>query len=198
MSAPSSVARVAVFDAHPAVRIGLEAMLTAAPGLSSAGSAGAEAALWPLLRESRPETLVLDVDHPDVDGMRLAWRITSAPDAPQVVVHTLRRAEDVGVAAMLVGAVAVVEKSADPLLVLDLLRQQPVAALRGVSRPARLRAAELTDPSDHAILAMRLARTPVEDIAATLRQPPAVVERRTLAMLGRLRRAQGPGLAAPA
>ena len=68
--------RVAVLDDHAAVRAGLEVILGAAPEMVSVGSAQDDAELDRLLRRTDPSVLVLDVDHPGLQGLELSLRLT--------------------------------------------------------------------------------------------------------------------------
>lgn len=62
--------RVAVLDDHATVRAGLEAIVGAARDMVWVGSAKDEADLDRLLRRTDPSVLVLDVDHPGLQGLR--------------------------------------------------------------------------------------------------------------------------------
>jgi DNA-binding NarL/FixJ family response regulator len=141
------VIRVAIVEAHPATRAGLEAILQAAPGLAPVGSVEDRRALAPLLYRTDPEVVV--ADDPRAVAIVRARVVLFGP-------HDLVRAA-------FAGAAAVVDKGAP---VHELL-----AAIRG-ERPlgpipphAQRRAAQGLSRVDRAILAMRLAGTSDRDIA---------------------------------
>ncbi len=73
--------RVAVLDDHPAVRSGLQAILAPEPDLLLVGSAANDEQVWPLLRDTRPDVIVLDVHHPGRDGL-CAWRSSAGRARP--------------------------------------------------------------------------------------------------------------------
>lgn len=191
MHAGLPATRVAVLDDHHAIRAGIEAMLAAEPDLVLVGSAAGEYELWPMLRRTQPDILLLDIDHPGHDGLWLALRLSDTALAPRVVLHTARSGDEIAVAAAVAGAGAVVEKAADRLVLLDALRGRPPVA-SGITAAARGRAAALLEPADHAILAMRLAGTSKAEIAATLQVAVATVDRRMVRILRRLEHAARP------
>jgi DNA-binding NarL/FixJ family response regulator len=73
--------RVAVLDDHPAVRAGVQAILAPEPDLISVGSAANEEQVWPLLRRTRPDVIVLGFHHPGRDGLALCLDIKPGPRA---------------------------------------------------------------------------------------------------------------------
>ena len=60
----SRATRILLLDDHSVVRAGIGAILAAEPDLELVGAAGSEGELWPLLRETRPQVVVLDLHHP--------------------------------------------------------------------------------------------------------------------------------------
>jgi DNA-binding NarL/FixJ family response regulator len=101
--------RVATLDRRPAVRAGLEAILSTQPDLVSVGGAADEHELWPLLRRTRPDVLVLD-------DPQLARAVKARPPSPRVVVYVddARKAP--------AGADGLVGKSAEQRVLLDAIR----------------------------------------------------------------------------
>jgi DNA-binding NarL/FixJ family response regulator len=62
--------RIAVIDDHPALRAGLRTVIDAEPGLVFVGeSAGDEESVWPLLRRTEPDLILLDYHLPHGDGL---------------------------------------------------------------------------------------------------------------------------------
>jgi DNA-binding NarL/FixJ family response regulator len=101
--------RVATLDRRPAVRAGLEAILTSQPDLVSVGGAADEHELWPLLRRTRPDVLVLD-------DPELARVIKARPPSPKLVVYV---DDEIGAPA---GADGMVGKGAEQRVLLDAIR----------------------------------------------------------------------------
>jgi DNA-binding NarL/FixJ family response regulator len=172
--------RVAVLDDHPAVRAGLEAILAAEPDLIPVGSAADEEGLWPLLRRTQPDVVVLDVHHPGRDGLALCLDIKRRLHAPAVVLYAATTPDALVVAGLVAGVDAVVGKSSSAAALLEAIRQvaRGPRLLPPLSRQMRTGAAARLDPADHAILAMRLAGDSGADIGAILGRPtPEVAER---------------------
>jgi chemotaxis response regulator CheB len=96
--------RIALLDDHTAVRAGLRAIIASEPDLELVGAAASEAELWPLLRTTHPDLVLLDLHHPGRDGLSLALQIKRPPDAPAVVLYSAFIDDVLVVAAALAGA----------------------------------------------------------------------------------------------
>jgi two-component system response regulator DevR len=172
--------RVAVLDDHPAVRSGLQAILAPEADLLLVGSAADEEQLWLLLRDARPDVIVLDEHHPGRDGLALCLEIKRRPHPPAVVIYSATTPAVLLVAAAVAGVDAVVAKSSSSRALLEAIR-----AVADLPRPLlpvtprmKAEAAMRLDPSDHAILAMRVAGHTLADIGDTLWLPvPAIADR---------------------
>jgi DNA-binding NarL/FixJ family response regulator len=101
--------RVATLDRRPAVRAGLEAIISAQSDLVPVGGAADEHELWPLLQRTRPDVLVLD-------DPELARVIKARPPSPKIVVYM----DDAGDAPA--GADGLVGKAAEQRVLLDAIR----------------------------------------------------------------------------
>jgi DNA-binding NarL/FixJ family response regulator len=180
--------RVAVLDDHAAVRAGLEAIVGSAPGMVSVGSAHDEAELEWLLQRTDPSVLILDVHHPGQHGLALSLRLKRRSARPRIVLYSGRGGELLTVAAAVAGVDAVVAKSDTESALLEAIRDVARDAYRppAVSLSAQRRAATRLDPSDHALLAMRLAGNSWAEIGATLRLPVSEVADRAAAIVVRL------------
>jgi DNA-binding NarL/FixJ family response regulator len=188
--------RVAVLDDHPAVRAGVQAILSPEPDLISVGSAAGEDQLWPLLRRTRPDVIVLDVHHPGRDGLALCLDIKHRLQAPAVVLYPASIPEALVVAGAVAGADAVVGKSSSSGALLEAIREVARAPrVLPISRRMRIGAAAMLDPADHAILAMRLAGTAGADIGAVLGLPAPEITDRIAAIVAAL--SAGPSSADP-
>jgi DNA-binding NarL/FixJ family response regulator len=166
----STMIRVAVLDDHAAVRAGLEAILAPEPDLIPVGSAADEEQLWPLLRRTRPDVVVLDVHHPGRNGPALILDIKRMLHAPAVVLYAASTPDALVVAGAVAGADAVVGKSSSTRALLEAIREVARAprVAPPISRQMKVGAAARLDPADHAILAMRLAGESAADIGAVL------------------------------
>jgi DNA-binding NarL/FixJ family response regulator len=178
--------RVAVLDDHPAVRAGLQAILAPEPDLVAVGSAADEEEVWPLLRRTRPDVIVLDVHHPGRDGLALCLDIKRRLHAPAVVLYAATTPDALVVAGIVAGADAVVGKSSSTAALLEAIREVARARrmLPPVSRQMTAGAAARLDPTDHAILAMRLAGDSGADIGAVLGLPAPEIADRIAAIVG--------------
>jgi DNA-binding NarL/FixJ family response regulator len=116
------VISVLIVDDHPVVRAGLEAILRTEPGLSPVGSAQDGPGLWRLLRRTRPDVVVLDRNLVQEDGLEICRQLRAEPAAPAVVMYTVDPSDDLRERAVEAGAATVVDKGADPSILLDALR----------------------------------------------------------------------------
>jgi DNA-binding NarL/FixJ family response regulator len=189
--------RVAVLDDHPAVRAGVQAILSPEPDLISVGSAAGEDQLWPLLRRTRPDVIILDVHHPGRDGLALCLDIKRRLQAPAVVLYPASTPEALVVAGVVAGADAVVGKSSSSGALLEAIREVARApfVLPSISRRMRIGPAAMLDPADHAIFAMRLAGAAGADIGAVLSLPAPEIADRIAAIVAAL--SAGPSSADP-
>jgi len=116
------VIRVLIVDDHPVVRAGLEAILRTEPGLAPVGSAEDGPGLWSLLRRTRPDVVVLDRNLVQEDGLEICRALRAEPAAPAVVIYTVDPSDELRERAGEAGAATVVDKGADPAVLLDALR----------------------------------------------------------------------------
>lgn len=180
--------RVAVLDDHPAVRLGLQAILAPEADLLLVGSAANDEQVWPLLRDTRPDVIVLDEHHPGRDGLALCLEIKRRPRPPAVVIYSATTPAVLVVAAAVAGVDAVVAKSSSNRALLEAIRAVaiPPRPLSPVTPQMKTEAASRLDPSDHAILAMRLAGQTPADIGDTLWLPVPAIAGRIAAIVATL------------
>ncbi|MGH2920154.1 MAG: response regulator [Solirubrobacteraceae bacterium] len=197
MSTVRTMIRVAVLDDHPAVRAGVQAILAPQPDLIAVGSAADEEQVWPLLRRTRPDVIVLDVHHPGRDGLALCLDIKRRIQPPAIVLYPASMPDALLVAAVVAGADAVVAKSSSTGALLEAIREVARAPRTlPISHHMRVRAAARLDAADHAILAMRLAGDSGADIGAVLGLPPSEIAARIAAIVAALASA-GPSSTEP-
>jgi two-component system, NarL family, response regulator len=182
--------RVALVDESPAMREGLAAIIAAERDLLVVGVAASEWQLRPVLVRARPDVVVLGLQR---RSLAMCFEIRRRPHPPAVVLYSPVIDDELMIAAALAGAGAVIDASSAPADLLDALREvarTPGARPRISLRSCRDVAARL-DPSDHAILAMRLAGDQPAKIAHTLGLKPAAVIGRIAKMIARLDPARG-------
>jgi DNA-binding NarL/FixJ family response regulator len=120
--------RVLVVDDHPVLRAGLEAVLRAEPGFRCVGGAEDGAAMWRLLRRTRPDVVILDHRLGPEDGIELCRALRSEPVAPAVLLYTADPGEVLHREALAAGACGLVDKAVDVDVLFDAIR---VAGRRG-------------------------------------------------------------------
>jgi len=183
------VTRVAIVDPQPAVRAGLFALLRGEPGLVPVGSAGSAEEALAMVARTTPDLVLLEPLLGTGDGLQLTRRITGAERAARVVAYTDAGDPALEVALRVAGADGLVDKREPPEALFEALRVVAAGrtALPPVT-PGQLRAAAARVESDDlALLAMLVDRTPVADVAATLRLDRRRMARRVERLLARLR-----------
>ena len=178
-----------MIDPQPAVRAGLALLLRHEPGLVPVGSASGITGAPELIRRERPDVLLLEHHLRDGDGIALCRRLKMEADRPAIVVYTSLPDDEIEILARVAGADGIVDKGAPPPELFEAIRlvARGESALPPLRREQLDRAAHRVDPDDLALLAMLVDRTPLDDVAVTLRLTRARLARRTERLLGRLR-----------
>jgi DNA-binding NarL/FixJ family response regulator len=185
--------RVAIVDDHHAVRLGLAVAIQSEPGLVPAGVAATAAELAPLLYRTRPDVVLLDYKLPDTDGLTLCRHIKSQVPAPGVILYSAFADGSMTVPAIIAGADGILNKGVPARELFEAIRE---VAGGGDALPAisteMLEVASMTlDDEDLPILGMLIDRTPLHDIAETLRLELPALRWRIERMLGRLQASVG-------
>jgi DNA-binding NarL/FixJ family response regulator len=127
--------RVVIVDDHAVLRAGLEQMLAGEPDLEVVGKAANGAEAVALVREARPDVVLMDLQMPGVDGVAATRQIVGEGLADVLVLTSYSDAERI-VGALDAGALGYLLKDAEPDEVLRGIR----AVARGES-PINPRAA---------------------------------------------------------
>lgn len=128
---------VLIADDHPIFRKGLREIIEAEPSLQLIGEADDGARALAMLRASRPQVAVLDVDMPQLDGISVARHVQQEDLSTAIVLLTMHRNERFFNAALDLGVRGYVLK--------DSAVSEIVAAIRAVSTGQRFVTPLLTD-----------------------------------------------------
>ncbi|MEV6328011.1 response regulator transcription factor [Streptomyces sp. NPDC051909] len=134
----SDVIRVVLADDERMVRTALRVILDAEDGLEVVGEAATGAEAVSVVRELRPDVVLMDVRMPEIDGIQATRQILSGPEGPRIVVVTTFENDAYVYDALRAGAAGFLLKRAAP--------EELVSAARLVARsdsllyPAAVRA----------------------------------------------------------
>jgi DNA-binding NarL/FixJ family response regulator len=181
--------RIVVIDDHPALRAGVRTVIDAEPGLVYAGeSAGEEESVWPLLRRTHPDLVLLDYHLPSSDGLQLCHQIKRDITPPRVLVYSAYASPPLALPAVLARADGLVDKG--------LPARELFEAIRLVHRGERIipevtqyllnEALTQLDEGDRPIVGMLLDGASDADVAKVLRVEPSDIEHATRRILARL------------
>jgi DNA-binding NarL/FixJ family response regulator len=120
------VIRVVLVDDHAVVRAGLTQLLATTDDLEVVGTAADGAEALRVVREQRPDVVLMDLQMPGTDGVTATRQILDEDLGAEVVILTSYSDGERIVAALDAGAVGYLLKDADP--------EDVLAGLRAVSR----------------------------------------------------------------
>ena len=167
--------RVVIVDDHPALRAGLNTVLTNEPGIVFAGeSSGAEENLWPTLNTARPDLVLMDYHLPRGDGLQLCYRIKQQLPAPGVIIFSAYASSELTLPAMLAGADAVLSKAVGARELFEAIRlvNRGERLLVPLSATAMREASARIPEADRALVGMLLDGAGEADTARVLRIEP--------------------------
>jgi DNA-binding NarL/FixJ family response regulator len=130
--------RVGIADDQALVRAGLETIIRHSEGLELVGAAVNGVEALELVREQRPDVVLMDIRMPLVDGVEATRRITADPDASdvRVLILTTFDADEYVYAALRAGASGFLLKDVPP--------EELVAAIRVLAAGEALLAPSIT------------------------------------------------------
>ncbi len=181
--------RIAVVDDHYAVRLGLQAALSAQPDMIAVGAAASSAELAPLLYRTAPDVLLVDYRLPDEDGLAICLRLASEVGAPSLIVHSAFADDWLTVPALIAGARGIVHKGATGQQLAEAIRAVAAGrtALPAIAPDMLLAAGESIGPDNRPILGLLIHGVPEAEICSVLRLDPAELRARRTQMLATLR-----------
>lgn len=162
--APTAPVRVVLADDQPLIRSGLRVLIADHPDLDVVGEAGTGAQAVRLVRELRPDVVVMDIRMPGMDGIEATGLITAGPESARVVVLTTFDDDEYVYAALRAGA--------SGFLIKDMSLEGILSAIRVVA-------------AGEALIAPSVTRRLIEEFAA--RPEPAPPARAVAGITGRER-----------
>jgi DNA-binding NarL/FixJ family response regulator len=162
--------RVALIDDHPAVRVGLDALLRVEPGLTPVPLPAPSRVSTADVLAAEPDVVLVDGQLAVGSGLGLCLELSRVPGAPPTVLYSAYVDEELAIAARVAGAAGALNKSESLEQLLDALR---VVAGGGdrfttISPWALRRCAGRLDPDDLPFLSMLAHGTTRSETAETL------------------------------
>jgi DNA-binding NarL/FixJ family response regulator len=132
--------RILIADDQVLIRAGLVMLIESAPDMDVVGQAADGAEAVRMVRELKPDVVLMDIRMPGTDGLTATGQLTGDPElaAVRVLVLTTFEADDYVVAALRNGASGFLSKDAEPSELLDAIRI--VAAGEALLSPKATRA----------------------------------------------------------
>ncbi|WP_433517667.1 response regulator [Nonomuraea sp. CA-143628] len=155
--------RLVIVDDDPMVRTGLRLILGGEPDLDLVGEAGDGRQAMGVIRDLRPDVVLMDIRMPNQDGLTTTELLLAQPDPPRILVLTTFDADDMVLRALRLGADGFLLKDTPPPKMIEAVRtvargepvlspsiaRQVIAAATGAGEPQRPEAprelARLTD-----------------------------------------------------
>ncbi|PYR93340.1 MAG: DNA-binding response regulator [Acidobacteria bacterium] len=106
------ILRVLLADDHGIVRLGLKSLLESEPGLSIVAEAADGLEALRLCEEQAPDTLIVDIAMPKMNGIEVAARVQKLAHPPRVIILSMHADESYILRALAAGARAYLLKDA--------------------------------------------------------------------------------------
>jgi two-component system, NarL family, invasion response regulator UvrY len=114
--------KVLLVDDHPVVRAGLHRLLATEPEVEVLEAAGGREALH-ILKERRPNIVILDLNLPDIGGLEVIARLKTADPAVQILVLSMHDDYIHVTRALQAGVAGYVSKNAPPEEILEAIKR---------------------------------------------------------------------------
>ncbi|WP_246083359.1 response regulator [Nonomuraea diastatica] len=148
--------RMVIVDDDPMVRTGLRLILGGEPDLELAGEAADGRQAMAVIRDLRPDVVLMDIRMPHQDGLTTTELLLQSPSPPKILVLTTFDADDMVLRALQLGAHGFLLKDTPPPKMIEAVRacargepvlspsvaQQVIAAATGRHDPRRPQALE--------------------------------------------------------
>ncbi|MET9551993.1 response regulator transcription factor [Streptomyces sp. NPDC006645] len=164
--------RVVLADDQPLIRSGLRVLIADHPDLDVVGEAGTGAQAVRLVRELRPDVVVMDIRMPGMDGIEATGLITAVPGSARVVVLTTFDDDEYVYAALRAGA--------SGFLIKDMSLEGILSAIRVVAAGEALIAPSVTRRLIEEFAARPEPAPPARSVAGITER-----EREVLVLVGR-------------
>ena len=115
--------KVILVDDHTLILRGLRELLNDAPGISVVGEAMDYGSLRILVRDQQPDVVVLDINLPGRSGLEVLASLNEMDTPPRVLMLSQFAADQYGLRALRAGAMGYLNKSCDPSLIVDAVRE---------------------------------------------------------------------------
>ncbi|RVX41857.1 LuxR family two component transcriptional regulator [Nonomuraea polychroma] len=143
--------RLVIVDDDPMVRTGLRLILGGEPDLDLVGEAADGRQAMTVIRDLRPDVVLMDIRMPDQDGLITTELLLAQPDPPRILVLTTFDADDMVLRALRLGADGFLLKDTPPPKMIEAVRtvakgepvlspsvaRQVIAAATGGGEPQR-------------------------------------------------------------
>jgi DNA-binding NarL/FixJ family response regulator len=180
--------RIMLVDDHAAVRAGLETVLAREPDLIPVAATEGNEELWPHVRRTRPDLVLLDFHLPGQNSLLICRRLKAMLPAPRVAFYSAYADASLAVPLRLAGADGLSSKGAPAGELLEVVRRVASGELVLPRLTAELQTAAMQPLSieDRVIAGLLLAETSTTDVAQVLDVDLDAARSRIDRLLGRL------------
>ena len=115
--------KVILCDDHTLILRGLRELLSSSPGIAVVGEATDYGSLRTLVRDVHPDVVVLDINLPGRSGLEALASLNELEQPPRVLMLSQFAEDQYGLRAQRAGAMGYLNKSCDPALIVEAVRQ---------------------------------------------------------------------------